>query len=171
MNRRLLISAADIDRRIRELGEAISRDYAGREPIMVGILKGAFIFMADLVRQVCIPVQVDFVGMSSYVGTESSGEVHFTKSLGLPIEGRDVIVVEDIVDTGLSLARLLEHLRSMGPRSVAVCALIDKRERRQADLPLSYHGFELAEGFLVGYGLDCDECYRNLPNIYGLEDT
>ncbi len=169
MERRLLVSASDIDRRVRELGEAITRDYAGREPVVVGILKGSFIFLADLVRQVRLPVLIDFVGLSSYVGTNSCGEVRFTKSLALPIEGRDVIVVEDIVDTGLTLGRLIEHLQAMGPRTLAVCALVDKRERRQVELPLDYHGFQL-EGFLVGYGLDCEERHRNLPGIYALEN-
>ena len=170
MHKRLLIPAADIERRVQELGAAISRDYAGLEPVVVGILKGAFIFMADLVRQVQVPLLVDFVGLASYVGTQTSGEIRFTKSLSLPIEGRHVIVVEDIVDTGLTLARLVEHLGEMEPASLAVCALIDKRERRQVELPLQYYGFQLSEGFLVGYGLDCDERYRNLPGIYALEE-
>ena len=169
LEQRLLIAPADIERRVKELGEQISRDYAGREPVVVGILKGAFIFMADLVRQVHVPLTIDFVGLASYVGTETSGEVRFTKSLSVPIEGRDVLVVEDIVDTGLTLARLIEHLHQMRPRSLAVCALVDKRERRQVELPLNYHGFQLPHGFLVGYGLDCDEQYRHLPGIYVLE--
>jgi hypoxanthine phosphoribosyltransferase len=167
---RLLIPAAEIERRVKELGAQITLDYAGRQPLVVGILKGAFIFMADLVRQVQVPLLIDFVGVASYVGTETSGEVRFTKGLSLPVAGRDVIVVEDIVDTGLTLARLLDHLRSLGPRTLAVCALVDKRERRQIELPLDYYGFQLSHGFLVGYGLDCDEQYRHLPGIFALEE-
>jgi len=170
VHRRLLIGAPDIERRVQELGAQISRDYAGREPVVIGILKGAFIFLADLVRQVQVPLLVDFVGLASYVGTQTSGEVRLTKGVDLPVEGRHVLVVEDIVDTGLTLARLLEHLRAMGPASLAVCALVDKLERRQVELPLNYYGFRLSEGFLVGYGLDCDERYRNLPGIYVLEE-
>jgi hypoxanthine phosphoribosyltransferase len=171
LQRRLLISASDIERRVRELGLEISGDYAGREPVFVGILKGSFIFLADLVRQVQLPLLIDFVGLSSYVGTESCGEVRFTKSLALPVEGRDLIVVEDIIDTGLTLSRLIEHLRSMAPRSLAICALIDKQERRKVELPIQYVGFRISEGFLVGYGLDCDERLRNLPGIYALENS
>jgi hypoxanthine phosphoribosyltransferase len=170
LHRRLLIAEADINRRVRELAETISRDYAGGEPVFVGILKGAFIFLADLVRQVQVPLLIDFVGLNSYLGTESRGEVGFTKELALSIEGRDVIVVEDIIDTGLTLGCLLEHLRRMGPRSLKVCCLVDKKERRKIDLCVDYAGFELAEGFLVGYGLDCDERWRNLTGIYALED-
>jgi hypoxanthine phosphoribosyltransferase len=171
LRRRLLVSACDIDARVKELGSRITRDYAGCEPVVVGILKGAFIFMADLVRQVQVPMVIDFIGLSSYVGTQSCGEVRFTKSLATPIEGRDVLIVEDIVDTGLTLARLREHLQAMGPRSLKICALVDKPERRKVELPIDYRGFELKEGFLVGCGLDCDEQFRHLPGIYVIEES
>jgi hypoxanthine phosphoribosyltransferase len=168
--KRCLISRADIARRVAELGEQLGRDYAGRDVVMVGVLKGVFIFMADLVRALPFPVEVDFVRLCSYGnGTSSSGEVRITKDVELSLEGRDVLIVEDIVDTGLTLAFLKEHLAEHRPRSVKICCCIDKKERRKVEVPLDYVGFPVEKGFLVGYGLDCGEQSRTLPEIFVIE--
>lgn len=168
--KRCLIPREAIARRVAELSERISQDYAGRELVVVGILKGVFIFMADLVRAIQVPVEVDFVRLASYgKDTKTSGEVHLIKDVELPLKGRDVLIVEDIVDSGLTLDFLLHHLASFEPRSLRICCLIDKKERRELSVPLDYVGFEVAHGFLVGYGLDCAEKYRGLPEIYVLE--
>jgi hypoxanthine phosphoribosyltransferase len=165
-----LISRAEIARRVTELGEVISRDYAGRELVMVGVLKGAFIFLADLVRALPFPLEVDFVRLCSYgAGTTSSGEVHITKDVELPLKDRDVLIVEDIIDVGLTLDFLRRHLLSHHPRSLKICCFIDKKERREVEVPLDYVGFTVEKGFLVGYGLDCGEQSRNLPEIFVLE--
>ena len=156
--KRCLISRAEIARRVAELGERIGRDYAGPDLVMVGVLKGVFIFMADLVRALPFPVEVDFVRLCSYgAGTTTSGEVHITKDVEMSLQDRDVLIVEDIVDTGLTLAFLKQHLASHQPRSLKICCLIDKQERREVDVPLDYVGFVVEKGFLVGYGLDCGE--------------
>ena len=169
-NKRCLISREAIARRVAELGELIGRDYAGRDVVVVGVLKGVFIFLADLVRAVPFPVEVDFVRLYSYGGeTTTSGEVHITKDVELPIKGRDVLIVEDIVDTGLTLAFLKQHLDSHRPRSLKICCLIDKKERREVEVPLDYVGFVVEQGFLVGYGLDCGEKGRTLPEIFVIE--
>jgi hypoxanthine phosphoribosyltransferase len=168
--KRCLISQAEIARRVTELAEMIRRDYAGRELVMVGVLKGAFIFLADLVRALPFPVEVDFVRLCSYgAGTTSSGEVHITKDVELPLKDRDVLIVEDIIDVGLTLDFLRHYLLSHRPRSLKICCLIDKQERREVDVPLDYVGFTVEKGFLVGYGLDCGEQSRNLPEIFVLE--
>jgi hypoxanthine phosphoribosyltransferase len=168
--KRCLISRNDIARRVAELGEQIGRDYAGQDLVMVGILKGVFIFMADLVRALPFSVEVDFVRLCSYgVGTTSSGEVHITKDVEMPLKDRDVLIVEDIVDTGLTLAFLKQHLAGHRPRSLKICCLIDKKERREVEVPLDYVGFPVEKGFLVGYGLDCGEKSRTLPEIYVVE--
>ena len=168
--KRCLISRAEIARRVAELGERIGRDYAGPDLVMVGVLKGVFIFMADLVRALPFPVEVDFVRLCSYgAGTTTSGEVHITKDVELPVKGRDILIVEDIVDTGLTLDFLRQHLLSHRPRSLKICCLIDKQERREVDVPLDYVGFVVEKGFLVGYGLDCGEQSRTLPEIFVLE--
>ena len=168
--KRCLISRAEIARRVAELAERIGCDYAGPDLVMVGVLKGVFIFMADLVRALPFPVEVDFVRLCSYgAGTTSSGEVQITKDVEMSLQGRDVLIVEDIVDTGLTLAFLKQHLTSHQPRSLKICCLIDKRERREADVPLDYVGFVVDQGFLVGYGLDCGEQSRTLPEIFVLE--
>jgi len=165
--KKLIISREAIETRVRELAAQISQDYAGQDLLLVGILKGAFIFMADLARALEFPVEVDFVRLMSYgAGTESSGEVHVTKDVELPVKGRHVLVVEDIVDAGLTLDFLLGHLASHNPTSLKICCLIDKRERRQVDVPLDYVGFTVEKGFLVGYGLDCGEKFRTLPEVY-----
>jgi hypoxanthine phosphoribosyltransferase len=168
--KRCLISRAQIAHRVTELAAEIARDYAGRDLVMVGVLKGAFIFMADLARALPFPVEVDFVRLFSYgAGTTPSGEVHITKDVELPLKDRDVLIVEDIIDLGLTLAFLRQHLLSHRPRSLKICCLIDKKERREVDVPLDYIGFVVQQGFLVGYGLDCGEHNRTLPEIFVLE--
>jgi hypoxanthine phosphoribosyltransferase len=162
----ILIDEKTLQTRIRELGEQISRDYQGKRPILVGVLKGAFMFMADLIRHISIPHEIDFMATSSYgAATESSGIVRILKDLDTPISGRDVLIVEDIIDTGLTLDYLLRILRARNPASIRVCTLLDKRERRRIPIPLDYVGFEIPNKFVVGYGLDFGEIYRNLPYI------
>ena len=164
-----IIGEEAIQKRVEELALRITRDYEGRELVLVGILKGAFIFMADLARRIELPLQVDFVRMASYgSSTESSGNISFTKDIELDIKDRDVLIVEDIVDTGHTLKYLTEVLRLHRPRSVKICCLIDKKERREVDVEVDYVGFEVGRGFLVGYGLDFNEDYRNLRGIYQL---
>ena len=171
-HKKLIISREAIATRIKELAAQISRDYADKNPLLVGILKGAFIFMADLARALDFPVEVDFVRLRSYgADTQTSGEVHITKDVETPIEDRHVVVVEDIVDAGLTLDFLLGHLVSYNPASLKVCCLIDKQERRQVEVPLDYVGFTIAKGFLVGYGLDCGENSRTLPDIYEIVES
>lgn len=164
---RLVLSREAIAARVRELAQEISRDYAGQDVVFVGILKGAFIFLADLVRLLDFPVEVDFVRLRSYgAGTVTSGEIHITKDVELPLAGRHVLVVEDIVDEGLTLDFLRQHLRNHHPQSLRICCLIDKQERRRVQVPLDYVGFTVPKGFLVGYGLDCGEKFRTLPEVY-----
>lgn len=163
---RVLLDSAAIDRRVRELGDSISRDYAGRELLAVGILKGALIFLADLVRRLTVPVAIDFVAVGSYgAGTESSGAVRILKDLEQDIAGRHVLLVEDIVDTGLTLNYLLEIFRARAPASLRVCVLLDKPERRRVPVPIDYCGFVIPDEFVVGYGLDYNERYRHLADI------
>jgi|UniRef100_A0A7C3SIY1 hypoxanthine phosphoribosyltransferase len=171
VSKRLLLSRDVIARRVQELAAQISSDYRGQDLLMVGILKGAFIFLADLVRALDFPVEIDFVRLRSYGnGTTSSGEVCITKDVELPVEGRHVLIVEDIVDIGYTLHFLREHLAARHPRSLKICCLIDKKERRAVDVPLDYVGFTVEKGFLVGYGLDCAEKFRTLPDVYELID-
>ena len=169
MKKELYIPRKDIQSRVRELAGQISADFSEKEPVLVGILNGVVFFFADLVREITLPSRIDFIRAASYgSGTSSSGSVRLTKDLEIPVEGKPVIVVEDIVDTGLTLARILEILKERGPESIKVCVLIDKLERRETDIAIDYRGFEVKEGFLVGYGLDFDEQYRYLPDIYRL---
>lgn len=162
----ILISEAELRERIRALGKQLSSDYAGRNPLLVGVLKGAVMFMVDLSREIALPVEIDFMAVSSYgQSTESTGVVRILKDLDDSIEGRDVLVVEDIVDTGLTLRYLLDHLQSRGPRSLRVCALLRKEKARLTAPPIAYVGFEIPDQFVVGYGLDYAEHYRNLPYI------
>jgi hypoxanthine phosphoribosyltransferase len=164
------ISSEAIQRRLDELAGQIDKDYDGRELVVIGILKGAFVFLSDLVRKLSMPVEVDFVRLASYgAGSETSGKVEITKDIELSIDGRDVLVVEDIVDTGITLAWYLENLKTYNPRSVRVCVLIDKYERRRVDLTLDYVGISMEKGFIVGYGLDFSEKHRNLPEIYKVQ--
>lgn len=166
----LLYSRDQIARRVDELAAAISSDYAGADLVLVGILRGSFVFLADLIRQLTVPALIDFVGAASYGSrTESSGQVIFTRELQIPVTGRDLLLVEDIEDTGVTLQAIQKKLQELGPRSVKVCILIDKRERRQIDIPLDYVGFEIDKGFIVGYGIDYAEQYRCLPDIYRIE--
>ena len=149
-----------------ELGAEITRDYAGRELFLMGVLKGAVFFLADLMRQVDLPCELDFMAVSSYGSlTDSSGVVRILKDLDAPIEGKDVLIVEDIVDSGLTLDYLLRNLRGRNPRSLEVCALLVKPARRKVELPIRYVGFEIPDRFVVGYGLDLDQRYRNLPYV------
>lgn len=159
-----------IEKLIDETARRISEDYAGRQLVLIGVLKGAFIFMADLVRRLTIPVTIDFIGTSSYGSqTVSSGHIRLTRQIGVDVAGRDVLIVEDIVDTGRTLAFLVAHIRSLGARSVNVCALLDKRARRQVEVAVPYCCYAAPDAFLVGYGLDYDERYRQLPGIYRLK--
>jgi hypoxanthine phosphoribosyltransferase len=162
--REVLISASQIERRLNELGSHISRDYAGRSPLFVGVLKGVTCFMADLMRHTPLPLSVDFMTISSYEG-DGSGAVRIVQDLTENIAGRDVLVVEDIVDTGMTLNALLRQLRVREPASLRVCTLLDKRVRRLVDVPLDYVGFEVPDEFVVGYGLDYRQRFRNLPFI------
>jgi len=165
-----VIKKDTIDRIVAEIACRISNDYKDSELVLIGILKGAFVFMSDLMRRLTIPVKVDFICASSYgSGTSTSGNIKLTKELGIDIYNKDVLIVEDIIDTGLTLAHLIEYLKSFGPKSLGVCAMLDKRERRRADIKIDYSGCVVEEGFLVGYGLDYAENYRNLPEIYHLK--
>jgi len=167
----LLLPRETIGRRVKELAEQISKDYEGRELLLVGILKGAFIFMADLIRGMSIPCRVDFVRVASYgCGSKSSGEVRITKDLETPIAGMDVLIVEDIIDTGLTLSHLLNVLRERQPASVRVCAFLDKPERRRVPFTAEYVGFTIPDAFVVGYGLDFNENFRFLPDVCMLKD-
>jgi hypoxanthine phosphoribosyltransferase len=166
----VLVAAEDLRRRVRELGESISRDYAGRPLLLVGVLKGAVFFLSDLMRFIDIPVEVDFMAVASYgSATDSSGVVRILKDLDVAIEGRDVLIVEDIVDSGLTLQYLLRNLGSRNPASLEVCALLTKPDRRKVDLPTRYVGFEIPDRFVIGYGLDYAERHRNLPFVAVLE--
>ena len=161
-----LISAEEIRRRIGELGRTISADYRDRKPLLVGVLKGAFVFLADLCRELTVPVQVDFLAVSSYGNdTESTGQVRLVSDLSQPIKDRHIIIVEDIVDTGLTLDYLLVNLRSREPASIKVCALLDKPSRRRVEVPIDYLAFTVPDKFVVGYGLDAEQYHRNLPFI------
>ncbi|HXF61262.1 MAG TPA: hypoxanthine phosphoribosyltransferase [Caldilineaceae bacterium] len=170
--REVLLSAAEIEARVHALGQAISTDYAGRNPLLVGVLRGVFIFLADLYRAITIPAEVDFIAIASYSAeSRDRGMVRLLKDLDLPIQGRHVIFVEDIVDTGLTLNFLLRNLRARGPASLEVCALFNKPKRRLIDIPLKYKGFDLPDRLVVGYGLDYREQYRNLPFLALLEPS
>jgi hypoxanthine phosphoribosyltransferase len=160
-----LISADRIRDRVAELGREIARDHAGLPLTLVGILKGGFVFLADLARAIDLPLQIDFVGASSYLGAASTGDVRLTRDLSRPVEGRHVILVEDVLDTGLTLRRLLDHLAAHRPAGLRVCALLEKPARAKVGVKLDYRGFVLGDQFVVGYGLDHDELYRNLPFI------
>lgn len=164
-----LISQQEIKEKIQEIGQKISNDYKNLDLVVIGVLKGAFVFMADLVRQITIDHEIDLVGASSYEGTSSTGQIVFTKKPDLELKGRDVLVVEDIVDTGRTLVKLVESMQSLNPRSIKICALIDKSERREAQVNVNYSCFCLDKGFIVGYGLDYNEKYRNLPAIFDLK--
>ena len=163
----ILIPAAELQAKVRQLGQAISQDYTGRSPLMVGVLKGVVLFIADLLRAVTIPVEVDFLAVSSYSSEAraKSGLVRLEKDLETSITGRHVLFVEDVIDTGLTLNYLLRNLRARQPASLEVCVLFNKAENRLIDIPIKYKGFDLPDRFVVGYGLDYQEKYRNLPFV------
>ena len=162
----ILLDQETIQKRVRELGAEISRDYAGKLPHLIGILKGASIFHADLVRSIDLGVSLDFIAVGSYgASTKSSGEVRILKDLDESLEDRDIILVEDILDTGLTLHYLLQNLTSRGPRSIRVVALLNKPSRREIEVPVDYIGFDIPDQFVVGYGLDFSQRYRNLPYV------
>ena len=167
---RILIREDEIAARVAELGETIRRDYAGREPLLVAVLRGAVIFSADLIRAIQLPVTLDFMSVSSYGSdTRSSGVVRLTTDLSVPIEGRDVIIVEDIIDTGRTISYLRRNLATRHPKSLALCVLLDKVARREVEVAVDYVGFAIPDEFVVGYGLDHDGLYRNLRDIAVLE--
>src|SRR5262245_26454489 len=162
----ILIDEQTLQTRIAELGEAVSADYAGRDLLLIGVLKGAVFFMADLMRRLTVPCEIDFMAISSYgAATDSSGVVRILKDLDVNIAGRDVLVVEDIIDSGLTLSYLMRNLKARRPGSLEICALLTKPERREIDVPVRYVGFEIPNKFVIGYGLDFAERYRNLPYI------
>lgn len=169
-NLELFLSAHQIHEVVERLAGEVSRDYQDKSPLVVGVLCGSFIFVADLVRHLTIPVNIDFVQLESYTSTASTGRVKVSKWLRTPARGRDVLLVEDIVDTGLSASYLLRRLQRDSPASVRVCALLDKPSRRQVEVPIHYRGFTVPDRFLVGYGLDMDQEYRHLPDIYVLKE-
>ena len=165
-----VLSKEEIAQKVKILAHQISKDYAGRDLCIIGVLNGVFVFLADLVRELTVSVQIDFVRLASY-GSETvpSGNIRTTKELELDVKDRDVLVIEDIVDTGLTVDFLLRYLTKFQPKSVKVCAFIDKTERRQVEVPIDYVGHVVKHSFLVGYGLDFDQKYRELPEIYHLE--
>jgi len=167
---RIVIAEEQLRARIGELGAAIARDYAGQNPILVGVLQGAFLFMADLIRKTPIDLTTDFIGLSSYgSGTKSSGHVRLVSDLSMSIADRHVLIVEDIVDTGLTLAYLKRNLEARHPRSVRACVLADKAERREVEVPVDYVGFTVPNVYVVGYGFDYGGVFRNLPYVAVLE--
>jgi hypoxanthine phosphoribosyltransferase len=166
-----LFSAEQIQQRITELGSQIARDYEGKNPLLIGVLKGACIFISDLLRAIDLKLGIEFIAISSYgASTRTSGEVRIVKDLDVPIEGRDILVVEDIVDTGLTLSYLMSNLESRGATSVKLAALLNKSERRLKEVKIDYVGFDIPDAFVVGYGLDFAERYRNLPYIAVIKD-
>jgi len=163
---KVLITQDEIKQAVARLAAEIRQDYKSKEPLLVGILKGSFVFMADLIRQLELPVEVDFIKLSSYgAGRETSGKVKVVQGLKTPIKGKDVLVVEDIVDTGLTISFLLDYLRKKKPASLRLCALTDKPSRRQVPVTIDYLGFAVPDRFIVGYGIDWNEKFRYLPDI------
>jgi hypoxanthine phosphoribosyltransferase len=166
----ILIDSQAIQKRVRALGARIEQDYQGKSPLLVAVLKGASIFHADLVRSINLPLSFDFIAVGSYgASTESSGEVRILKDLDESVEGKDVILVEDILDTGLTLNYLKQILEARSPQSIRIAVLLNKPSRRVIDVSADYVGFEIADEFVIGYGLDCDQLYRNLPDICVLQ--
>jgi hypoxanthine phosphoribosyltransferase len=166
----VLLTEEQVRARIAEMAAAITADYAGKPLKLVGVLKGSFVFLADLARAIDLPVKVDFIGTTSYQGTKTSGVVRITNDLSWPIAGEHVLLVEDIVDTGLTMKYLLSNLETRKPASVRVCALLHKPSRAKVEVPIAYKGFEIPDSFVVGYGLDWDGRFRNLPYIGVLEE-
>ncbi len=167
----VLVSTDEIDKRVKELGHQITKDYKGKKLMLVGILKGAVIFMADLAQSIDLPITMDFMAVSSYgSSSQSSGVVKIIKDLDCCIEDKDILIVEDIIDTGLTLGYLTDNLKKRGAKSVRICTLLDKPDRRKIEVPVDYVGFEIPDEFVVGYGLDYAEKYRNLPFISSLKE-
>ena len=166
---RLLIPAPDIEEKVKELGKRITEDYRDKNPVLIGILKGGFIFLADLVRQIDFNVEIDFIRASSYKEGMEPGVIELVTDTAAPLKGRHVVLVEDMLDTGITLNFLKSVILSREPASLKICALIDKKERRQIEIDADYTGFNIKEGFIVGYGTDCGEMGRNLPGVYVLE--
>jgi len=165
----LILDSTAIQDRVKQLGKAISREYAGKPLVVIGVLKGAFIFMADLVRTIEIPLVTDFIQVSSYGSSDtSSGTITLTKKPTTPLVGADILLVEDIIDSGLTMKWLINHFTNQQAASVKICALIDKAERREVEIAIDYLGFEIPKGFLVGYGLDYNEQHRHLPGVFHL---
>ena len=168
---KILISRDEIAKAVARLASEITRDYQGKQPLLIGILKGSFVFMADLIRRLDLPLEVEFIKLSSYgAARESSGKVRVVQGVKTPIKGRDVLVIEDIVDTGITISFLLDYLQKKNPASLKLCVLTDKPSRRRVPVTIDYLGFTVPNKFIVGYGLDFDERFRNLPDIYTLED-
>lgn len=168
---RILIPSEEIQEMVVRLGRQITEDYRGRKLLVIGILRGAFVFLSDLVRAIDVPLEVDFMAVSSYgAGTESTGVVKILKDCDVEITGKDVLIVEDIVDTGLTMSKLIELLQTRNPNSIALCAAFDKPARRKVDVPLKYRGIQIPDEFIVGYGLDCQDFYRNLPDVCVVAD-
>lgn len=167
----ILVARSVIEQTVARLATEIARDYRGKDLVAIGVLKGAFIFMADLVRQINIPLEIDFVTVSSYgSGMESSGRITVHQDITTDVREKNVLVIEDIVDTGHTIRYLIEHLKAKGARSVRLCALADKPSRREQEVAIDYLGFTVPDRFVVGYGLDFDNCFRYLPDIYALEE-
>jgi len=168
---KILISRDKITKAVDRLAFEIKRDYQGKHPLFIGVLKGSFVFLADLIRQLDLPLELDFIGLSSYgAARESSGKVRVVQGLKTPIKGRDVLVIEDIVDTGITTSFLLDYLRKRKPASLKLCALTDKPSRHRVPVSIDYLGFTVPDKFIVGYGIDFNEKFRYLPHIYTLED-
>jgi hypoxanthine phosphoribosyltransferase len=168
---KVLLTEDQIRRRVVELGERISRDYADDPPVLVNVLKGGVVFLADLIRAIPLPVEIDFMEVSSYGGgTSSTGVVRILEDLSINVTGRNVLLVEDIVDTGHTLQYIIDNLATRHPKSVRICTLLDRRGRRETEVPLDYVGFVVPNKFVVGYGLDLAQKYRNLPHIAVLDD-
>ncbi|GMQ58676.1 hypoxanthine phosphoribosyltransferase [Vallitalea sediminicola] len=162
----VLVSEEDLNKKVTELADKITKDFAGKKLVVIGVLKGANVFVADLIRKINIPIALDFMAISSYGNsTESSGVVKIMKDLDEDIEGKHVLIVEDIIDTGLTLSYLTENLKSRGAESINICTLLDKPDRRKAHIDVKYKGFDIPDEFVVGYGIDFDEKYRNLPFV------
>jgi len=165
-----VLNRDEIKFKVEKMAEKISSDYKNSELVLIGVLKGAFIFLSDLARNISVPVEIDFIGASSYGSqTSSSGEIRLTKEISVDVKNKDVLLVEDIIDTGLTLNYLIEHIRSFKPKSVKVCVFIDKQERRETEIKVDYVCHTMGKGFIVGYGLDFNERYRNLPDICHLK--
>lgn len=169
LDKELLIPRKSIEKRVKELANQISLDYEGRDPVLIGVLKGVVFFLADLAREISIPAKIDFIRAASYgSGMTSDRTIQLTKGIEIPIQGKPVILVEDIVDTGLTLTHIVQEVERKDPESIRVCTLIEKLERQEIKVPIDYCGFRIKEGFIIGYGLDFDEKYRNLPDLYVL---